>query len=244
MSNSPSDPARVPKGYSGKTTAPYPPGDRWRWVCNARTRTTSDKAVLSVLAEHANSHTLDAFVHMTTIAKEARVSRATAMRSVSHLEADGFIEVVRNHRERSAYGLLMPVLGSHSATQGGPLGSHSETLGSHSETLGSHSATPNRVLTGQRPVREREPVALPGKSQGQGLDSRNGSDPSDTSKTAQGRKSGDEADYIRKAVAQLKEAEPGPVMDLIVKVLVKRVGEERAKHIVRQAHEDNPDPDA
>ena len=118
--------------------------------------------MLFVLAEHANSETLEIFLYMTTIAKEARVARTTAMRSVQHLEEDGFIEVARQHRSRSAYTLLMPTPGLPLGLTNGP-NKVPQTDSSVSETDSRCSVVGPQ--TGIEPVinRSGEPVALSGK---------------------------------------------------------------------------------
>ena len=88
-------------------TINYPPGERWRWVCNAKTAGPA-KAVLFVLAEHANQETLVAWPSVDTMAKESGLHRTTVIRALQQLVEDGWVEVVeRKHRKSTVYRITM-----------------------------------------------------------------------------------------------------------------------------------------
>ena len=73
-----------------------------------KNRTAVDKAILSVLAEHANQNDLTCWPGISTISREAGTSRSTTMRSLKRLQEDGFIEITRETRKSNIYDLLMP----------------------------------------------------------------------------------------------------------------------------------------
>ena len=87
---------------------PFSPGKRSRWVCNTKTRTVTDKAVLFVLSDYANDKNLICYPGIATIVRESGASRSSVLRSLKRLQEDGLIQVTKEHRKVNHYGLLMP----------------------------------------------------------------------------------------------------------------------------------------
>lgn len=70
------------------------------WVLEESPATGNDRLVLIVVANHANKDHPWAFVSYETIAHEARVSRATAIRCMNRLSEVGAVEVRRSAGRR------------------------------------------------------------------------------------------------------------------------------------------------
>jgi biotin operon repressor len=73
-----------------------------KWVRDLRGLNTSQKAVLFVIAEHADKNGSNSFPNLNTIAAESGCSRANLDRVLKQLKKDGLVEVTprRGHRGR------------------------------------------------------------------------------------------------------------------------------------------------
>lgn len=86
------------------------------WVLDHSIATLADRLVLIAIASHADAKGWNAWPAIDRIAHEARVHRATVMRSIQSLEALGELTVNRRPGRPSQYGITALLEGSQDAT--------------------------------------------------------------------------------------------------------------------------------
>jgi len=136
-------------------------------ACRDASIKRTDVAVLSVILEHANTTTGEAWPGMTRICELAGMSKQTAIRSISRIESAGYITVERTFGRVNRYTLTGPPADTgNSPRTGNTWGKTGNTSGLRTGPSASKNRSvsfdPNSVLTQKESNSVRTQVASTG----------------------------------------------------------------------------------